>query len=102
MSLSGTYKYSKSFKNNTPEIQAAIKYIAAMLPENAKTLLALHSGNKENPYEGALSLIGQLASVRSQTSDNQDISLIANYDGEGNPVNKNKSQKDAYDLMKTN
>ena len=102
MSLSGTYKYSKSFKNNTPEIQAAIKYIAAMLPENAKTLLALHSGNKENPYEGALSLIGQLASVRSQTSDNQDISLIANYDGEGNPANKNKSQKDAYDLMKTN
>ena len=69
MAVPGTYKYSKTYKDNAPEIKAAIHYIASTLPENAMTLLQLHSGNKSNPEQGALDLIIQLASTRAETND---------------------------------
>lgn len=103
MAVPGTYKYSKTYKDNASEIKAAIHYIASTLPENAMTLLQLHSGNKNNPEQGALDLIVQLASARAETNDAQDMSLIANYDSEGNSTKGNGNKaKSMYDLLKTN
>ena len=103
MAIPGTYKYSKSLKSNSQEIKAAVQYIAATLPENAKTLLELHSGNKDNPRQGALDLILQLAAAKTEVHDNEDNSLIAGYDSTGTPVSKTKNgQKDAFDLLKSN
>ena len=101
MAIPGTYKYSKSFKSNSQEIKAAVNYIASTLPENARTLLELHSGNKDNPKQGALDLILQLAAAKTEVTDNEDNQLIAGYNSTGSPVSKN-GQKDMFDLLKSN
>lgn len=62
MTLDGIYKSEVINKTQKEQAQAALQYIYSTLPENAKAILALHSGNAENPNKGALDVITQLIS----------------------------------------
>lgn len=47
-------------KDQRKQAEAALSYIYNTLPENAKTVLAIHSGNISNPREATINTIQQL------------------------------------------
>lgn len=90
MTVDGLYKAKVITKDQKQQADAALKYIYQTLPENAKAILQLHSGNKENPTQGALELIGNL--IVSNLHPSTTISL--NYQSELNADGtKRKSSK---------
>lgn len=71
MTLDGLYKTKVITKDQQQQAQVALKYIYQTLPDNAKAILQLRSGNSENPTQGALELIGNM--IMSRTSNSQII-----------------------------
>lgn len=67
LSLNGLYETKVLTKNQVNQAQQALEYIWRMLPNNARTLLSIKSGNSENPAKGAFDLLTKL--VISNTSD---------------------------------
>lgn len=64
MTLDGMYKNEIITKEQKEQAEAALVYIYSTLPENAKTLLSIKSGNSENPRKGAIDIIRQLITSR--------------------------------------
>lgn len=60
MTVDGLYKAKIITKDQKTQADAALKYIYQTLPENAKAILMLHAGNKDNPTKGALDIIGNM------------------------------------------
>lgn len=71
MTLDGLYKTKVITKDQQQQALAALKYIYQTLPNNAKAVLQLRSGNGENPAEGAIELIGNM--IMSKTSSSHTV-----------------------------
>lgn len=83
LSLDGLYKSEQITKTQKEQAEAALLYIYQTLPNNARTLLALKSGNKENPTKGALDVIQNLITSRQSEfrSNNYTFQSDLNIDG---------------------
>lgn len=97
MTVDGLYKTKIITKEQHQQAQAALNYIYSMLPENAKAVLQLHSGNSKNPEKGALQVISQLitASTGSTIETSAEFLPDLNIDG-----SKKLSEKDLLDIEK--
>lgn len=87
MTLDGIYKSKVIDKNQKEQAQAALQYIYSMLPNNAKTILALHSGNKKNPNQGAIDIISKM--ITSTLDETHSVEF--NYEDDLNPDGSKKS-----------
>lgn len=86
MSLNGLYKNGMATKDQLKQAQTAISYIYNMLPENAKTLLKLKTGD----LDGAKKLITQF--VQTGTSEDVKFTVDLLEDENGNkPGTKSKN-----------
>lgn len=91
MTLDGIYKSKVIDKNQKEQAQAALQYIYSMLPNNAKTILALHSGNNKNPNQGALEIISKM--ITSSLSETQSVEFT--YEDNLNPDGSKKSKSES-------
>lgn len=72
MTLDGMYRNKIITKDQKQQAEAALQYIYNTLPDNAKTLLSIKSGNASNPQAGAQAVILQLITSRmSQTNSSE-------------------------------
>lgn len=94
-SVAGLYKSKVISKDQANQIQLAINYVWTNLPTNAKTLLALKSGNTQNPEQGALDQITMLISSRGSSTFKFETDLQADLDENGNKKDKTSSEKDS-------
>ena len=83
MTIDGLYKSKIINKDQKQQALSALNYIYESLPENAKTILKLHSGNMEDPTQGAKSLIGTLITSRLNESKLIDNDLQSNLNVDG-------------------
>lgn len=98
MTLDGLYKSKVITKEQSQQAQAALKYIYEALPDNAKNLLKLKSGNEKNPSEGAINIIKDLITSKS----NQTISREIDYKGTLDKVlNGSSTEKGSDDYFKS-
>lgn len=98
MTLDGLYKTKVITKDQQQQALAALKYIYQTLPNNAKAVLQLRSGNEENPAEGAIELIGNM--IMSKTSSSHTVE--SDYQENLNPDGTKKSTgKESDDGIKT-
>lgn len=88
MTLQGIYKNKLVSKDQMQQIQMAMNYIYAALPENAKTLLKIKSDGTE---KGALNLVSSLVMSTNDTSYEFDPDL-------DNSTNKSTAEKDKVNL----
>lgn len=72
MTLDGMYKNEVITKDQKQQAEAALRYIYSTLPDNAKTLLSIKSGNASNPQEGAQEIIFQMITSRMNYSSSSD------------------------------
>ena len=68
-------KQKKITKSQEEQAQAALYYIYQTLPENAKAILQLRSGNSDDPLKGALSIIGNLIASRKNKYTEETIDI---------------------------
>lgn len=94
MTLDGLYKTKVITKDQQQQAQAALKYIYQTLPDNAKAVLQLRSGNAENPSQGAIELIGNI--IMSKTSNSKTVE--STYQEDLNPDGTKKSSKGLDDM----
>lgn len=101
MTLDGLYKNKIITKTQKQQAQAALQYIYQTLPENAKSVLQLHSGNSDNPTMGALNVIqNMLTSKMSDTySMESDYQENLNLDGSKKDNTKESEIKENAALM---
>lgn len=79
LGLDGLYKAKVITKEQNQQAQKALQYIYSTLSTSAKTVLALKSGNKENPEKGAMETIWNL--ISSKSSPTREVTLeLANSD----------------------
>lgn len=90
-SIDGLYKSKVVSQDQRNQIQLAINYIWNNLPTNARTLLALKSGNVNNPDQGALDQITMLISSRGTSKITFDTTLQEDINLDGS---KKSSEKD--------
>lgn len=92
--MDGIYKNSIHSESQKKQINAALEYLYKMLPENARTLLAVKSGNKDS-RAGVFDLISKIAISKSSET----YSFSTDYqkpdeDSDGSGSGKSKSGKD--------
>lgn len=87
MTLDGVYKSKVISESNKQQIDASLEYIYRTLPNNAKTLLAVKSGNAQDPAAGAKSMIYLLLSSVTQNN----ITFDPEYQKDLNPDGTKKS-----------
>lgn len=92
MTLDGMYKNKIITKDQKQQAEAALQYIYNTLPNNAKTLLSIKSGNASDPKAGAMAIIFQLITSRMDQTNSFETEWegIVNEDG---TVSKTKSDK---------
>lgn len=86
----GLYKYTETNKNSNEQIKAALNYIYAALPRNAKTILDLHSGGNgqvlifqlltstaNNTYSLKWDMIENASGVKPGTKESQDSQKLS-------------------------
>lgn len=71
MTLDGLYQTKVITKDQQKQAEAALQYIYQALPNNAKTILQIHSGDAKNPNKGALETIWNL--ISSTRSDSHTV-----------------------------
>lgn len=83
LTIDGLYKDKLITKEQKNQAEAAIRYIYETLPNNAKAVLQLHSGNSENPTAGAIKVITDLVTqgMSSTYSISHDYESNLNPDG---------------------
>lgn len=99
LTVDGLYKDKVITKEQKNQADAAIKYIYETLPENAKAILQLHSGNANNPIQGAIRVISDLVTQGMSST----FSVTHDYESNLNPDGtKRKDPKDVTDDEKLN
>lgn len=95
MTVDGLYKTKVITKDQKDQANAALKYIYQMLPDNAKAILQVHSGNSKDPMQGALDTIGNMIMSRSSSSYSisSDLQENLNLDGTKKDSKKGKGEK---------
>lgn len=89
LGLDGLYKAKIITKEQNQQAQKALQYIYGTLSTSAKTILALRSGDKENPEKGAMETIWNL--ISSKTSPTREVSMdLENTDPTGAKQSKGK------------
>lgn len=68
----GYYKITQQTKDSQNNIQAALKYIYGMLPNNYKTIMKLHFGNENN----SIKMIGNMLVSQTNSSYQESISPL--------------------------
>lgn len=68
MTLDGLYKNKVITIDQKEQAESALLYIYHSLPVNAQAILKLHSGNKDNPTDGAINLIAALITSTTRSS----------------------------------
>lgn len=76
-------------KSQAEQAQSALKYIYQTLPDNAKSILQLRSGNSENPAQGALEIIGNMIASRSSSYQEQTVDIENSLNANGTTKSKN-------------
>lgn len=101
MTLNGLYKNKTITKTQKQQAQAALQYIYQTLPENAKSILQLHSGNSDNPTMGALQIIENMLTSRMDDTYSMESEYQAdlNLDGSKKDNSKESEIKENAALM---
>lgn len=83
LGIDGMYKAKIITKDQKQQAEQALKYIYSSLPSNAQALLAIRSGDAENPTKGATEIIWSLITSQMNPSKEVDIEYesVINSDG---------------------
>lgn len=95
MSLDGMYKAQLITKDQYQQAQMASQYIYNALPNNAKTLLEVKSGNTKNPKKGSVDMISYLIMSRASGETSLDLEYIQDMNPDGSK--KSTSENDSTD-----
>lgn len=71
MTLDGLYESKLITSTQKNQAESALAYIYSTLPENAKTLLSIKSGNANNPQQGAINILSQMIASRTSSKYEQ-------------------------------
>lgn len=83
MTMDGLYKNKRITKTQKQQAQAALQYIYQTLPENAKSILKLYSGNSDDPTKGAVQIIENMLTSRMSESSSFDVDYQDNLNLDG-------------------
>lgn len=92
MTVDGLYKARVIEKDQKEQADAALKYIYDTLPNNAKAILQLHSGNAKDPVQGARSIIGTLIVSQLSPEHKVELNYLSELNADGT---KRKSSSDS-------
>lgn len=96
LSLDGVYKTNQLTTDQKEQIKEVSKYLWKAMPENARTWLALRSGNTDNPQQGAHEMMLTLlfASNKHISNFSADIQKDLNFDGTKKSTGSEGNDKD--------
>lgn len=96
LTLDGLYETKVITKEQKKQAEAALKYIYQTLPENAKAILQLHSGNSANPELGAITIIDNLITQGMNSSYTVSHDYKYGYDVTGSKLDDGGEGDDKY------
>lgn len=102
LTIDGIYKLELTTKDQINQAKAAIDYVYKLLPNNARTLLEIKSGNKENPRQGSYDLIARYIASKTNNSHTYSVDLLEGLSPDGNKKSSKKEaeEKNPLDTLK--